>query len=247
MIDKDSILIDPDYQSTVNEKKAARITKDFYWPSFGTLSVAFRASTGEYYAFDGQHRGIGAKNRPEVIKVPCMVFNFDDITNEAEAWWLNNVMRNSPSAVDKFHNRLAVGDPAAVLCQSLCVSTNRTIASAGGGRQVQCIAQMMMWANEKPVELEFLWPLISLLSGNDPVHIRILSGLMYIESHLPYGVSLTQTKWRKKLHFVGVSGLLSEIVRAIEYEGGGGRQVWAQGIVKALNKKVQKNRLKLVV
>lgn len=64
----------------------------------------------------------------------------------------------------------------------------------------------------------------------------MVSGLHHIESKMPEGESLTDSRWRERVLQAGYERLLQAAGSAAAYHARGGAKVWADGMLKEMNK-----------
>jgi len=84
-LSKDVLQFDTSYQRPEITAFVWHIARNFSWKLFGTVSVSQRIN-GEYFVFDGQHRVLAARLRDDIDNIPCLVFNLDGVSEEAEAF-----------------------------------------------------------------------------------------------------------------------------------------------------------------
>ena len=99
MVDKNELRIDRMYQRETSLKRSRAIAANFNWCVFGALSVVQRMD-GKKYVVDGGHRSAAANLRPEIRRVPCVVFEFDSIEQEAKAFEMVNKHRRAMGGLE---------------------------------------------------------------------------------------------------------------------------------------------------
>lgn len=112
-LDKNLLNVDPTYQRSKSQVKVDTISREFSWPALGCILVALR-SDARYFVYDGQHRVMAAKRRDDVQELPCLVFHFDELSAEAQAFVQANTVRGAVSIVDKFRARIEANDADAL-------------------------------------------------------------------------------------------------------------------------------------
>lgn len=238
-IDKESLLIPPEYQREIDDAKVQDMAAKFSWPAFGVVSVAER--NDGFYVFDAGHRVAAAKRRADITTVPCMVYRLEDLAAEAQAFLTSN-HRRPVTAIEKFKAQLITGDKAVQLVAQLLEHTGRVARNTNGPDSVRCIRELTVLARKNASMLERLWPLIHKVHTGMPVSKVLVAGLFYIEERMPEGQSLTVGKWGKRLAEIGGAALMRGALSAASYFAKGGAMRWAQGILNVLNKGLQ-NRL----
>ncbi len=100
--------IDPREQRPLNDGAVQRLTEEFDWLVFETLSVRVTAS-GKYKVYEGQHRARAVQFVAPDTLVPCMVAKDKDFNASKAALKMAEGRRNH-SAFEKWRLRLAGGD-----------------------------------------------------------------------------------------------------------------------------------------
>lgn len=71
--------------------------------------------------------------------------------------------------------------------------------------------------------------------------------MVYIESNLPAGVSLTDKRWRERLIRIGCGDIEAAMANAAAFYSEGGARIWASGILQRVNRALKaENQLALV-
>jgi hypothetical protein len=234
MINKDYLTIDNTYQRNTTRTKALAIAREWSWIACSTITVALR--NGEYYVIDGQHRVSAAMRRSDIDDLPCLVFDVVEIAQEAKGFLTANTQRKPIYAHEKLRAMIVVGNQEALLVQELCELADRTITYNSSANTVGCCSAMLRWAKLDPSKLKNLWPLILMICEGNPLHNRILDGLMYIEERMPNGDSLTDKKWKHRLLKIGYTAFLDAAAKATSFFSAGGAKPWAIGMLEAINK-----------
>jgi len=106
------LLIDHSYQRPeLGPRVTSVVARNFNWAAFGSLVVMQRPN-GDKYVVDGQQRLMAARQRGDVDKVPCVVFQSDGPGHEALAFIELNVNRKNVSAQTKWRAAVMAGrDP----------------------------------------------------------------------------------------------------------------------------------------
>lgn len=233
---KTSLRVDHDYQRVGNQQKALAIAQRWSYTACGVIVVAKRTSDQGMYVIDGQHRVLAALKREDVQQLPCIVFESDGPKQEAAGFMDANTQRRMPTSQEKWRAQLMRGDQNTVFVNALITQAGRTVSNYAGPTTVRCLTSMLRAAENDREALGRLWPLIVELSIGQPLHERIFDGLMYVETHLPGGQSLTEKRWRERVFRITYQGLLDGAQRAATFYSRGGAKVWAIGMLEALNK-----------
>lgn len=240
MLHKSVLNVDHSYQRNGRDAKATRIASKFHWGHFAALVVSRRAD-GTYWVIDGQNRKLAADKRADVTMLPCVVFEGMSHVDEASAFLGSNVDRQPVNSLEKFRARLIVGEEPALFVQQLVQQSGRVISKG----DVHCVACLEYLASSTREELLRVWPVILELSAGTRISERLVEGLVYIESRLPPGTSLSDRKWRRRLAKLGANQLVERANLNVKVNGTGGAKIWAEGMLGALNSGLQKHRLEL--
>lgn len=237
MLPKKALKVAPEYQrvNEVVESKVLEIASEWSWMSCAALVVAYR--DGSYWVVDGQHRWCGAMRRPDIQELPCLIFETEDVTEEAVAFLGCNDKRKHVSAIAKHRARVVAGDPIAILVQQTFAELGlRVIKTATQANDIACVS----WAQKHAaIDAERFRKVLRVgaplcAADNMPVAEKILDGLIYLEANVPGGV--TSPRMAKRLRDVGAQRLLDGALRAASYFARGGGKVFATGMLDALNK-----------
>lgn len=110
-----SLRIDDAYQRLIATEDAQRVIKriaeNFTWRDFLAVVVGKRDDR-TLWVIDGQHR-LEAAKRLGIINVPCLIFPYDSIAEEAQTFVAINRDRRRVDAVDLFLASLTAGDEEA--------------------------------------------------------------------------------------------------------------------------------------
>jgi hypothetical protein len=246
-IDKNRLHVDESYQRDETPAKIKAIAAAWSWVACGAIIVGWRE--GVYWVIDGQHRVAAARRHAAIRELPCLVFQTADAKTEARGFLDANTLRKPITSMDRFKSLIAVDDPAALLVRGLLGEHGYTATNATnpGTRTVKCVTLLLYWAREDPALLTRTFPLIVEAAGGEVIYERVVDSILYIEQQLSgsdSGVSLARQPWRGRLVGLGSAGILEAAAKAAAFYARGGRKVWAQGVVEALNRGVR-NRLAL--
>lgn len=248
MIPVGELKVDTEYQRPLTGNRVDLIAKDWNWVACACITVALRgAGSGDYYVIEGQHRVAGAK-RAGIKELPCMVFESITHVDEAQGFLDSNTARRAMSVVDRYRALLVVKDPVALRVKELLAQAGRTPGMAGGqggksrpsaAREVSCLDYMMTAVAIDDATLTRLWPMVIEFCEGRLIAKNILQGLFYLERYL-VNTSLTERHWRRRLMQIGYDTVHKNIVETIAFEGKGGQATCAKGILRALNRGLQK-------
>lgn len=235
-IPKEKLLINhEDYQRLAADAKVLEIASEWSWAACGAIIVGHR--DGRYWVLDGQYRLLAALRRSDITAMPCMVFEMKDVREEAIAFLRANTNRKPITSRDRFKALISTEDDVALFVQELLEASSRTTDDRGGG--ARCLTALMSAARLYRAELVRIWPVIDKLCAGHPVHVHLLKAMIYVERHMPEGMSLADKKWRQRVLDAGFDEMLEFTRKAANLRDGGGDKVWAEGIVIRLNKGLQ--------
>lgn len=122
--------MDAEYQRSTDNQASQRlitsIAVNFDWRLCLPLVVSRREST--FAIIDGQHRFLAARMRGDLPDLPCCVFTFDSLEEEARMFIAMNRQRKAMNRLDDFHAALAAGDSIAHEIRQLVTDAGLTIA-----------------------------------------------------------------------------------------------------------------------
>ncbi len=238
-VDKTALLVDKQYQRDGTKNKIAEIAKHWSWVACGCLIVASRPDM-RLFVIDGQHRKVAADRRPDIKTLPCLIFEVEDVKQEAEGFLNANTLRKPMVAHEKFRALLMAGNPHAQFVNDLVSKSKRTIRAGSDGASVDCVSALMRVAQESKEVLARVWPIALLLCEGRLLHRDIIEGLCYIEKNCKNGASLMDAYWKKRVLHVGYDGLLMGARKSCEYHGKGGPKQVALGMVNAIHRGLSK-------
>lgn len=141
-LNKQIIESDGRYQRTTeNQKLIAAIRANFDWFAFGSLHVSFRED--KYWVVDGGHRLKGALCRPDVDLIPCLVFRFDSVSEEAKAFLTINEGRSPVKTVDRFRASLTAEDADCIAIDAFLKSAGYRISKGPQKECLECITTLL--------------------------------------------------------------------------------------------------------
>jgi uncharacterized protein YijF (DUF1287 family) len=240
MLDKQRIQIDASYQRTANDRKIKELTSKWSWIACGSITVAKR--NGEYWAIDGQHRVLAAMRRSDITAMPCMIFDTEEVSEEAQGFLNANKNRKPVSAIAAHRAQVVAGDMLAIRLQALLDHLGLVIQdSPHAPFGIRCIAQARRQAAEDFDRFRDVLTLCVDLAKADSIVIteRLIDGLGYLNKNVEGGFR-DNARLRKRIHEIGGRRLLEGAARAAAYFSKGGAKVFAAGMLDVLNKGLQR-------
>lgn len=238
MIPKHELQVNSDYQRTLLPAKVAKMSSSWSWVACGVISVALRANA--FWVIDGQHRLMAAMRRADITDLPCIVYESDDVQEEATGFLNINTARRPMSAVDQLRAATVAGDPAAQQFTALCERLGLRIVSNGKAPHT---IRAAAWGREHivkdPAATAIVVELAAELATADgiPVQERLLDGLWHIHQH--GNVNLLDSRLRQRIKLRGAKELFEAAGRASALYNQGGPRIFAIGMLTAINKNLQ--------
>lgn len=237
-IDKFLLHVDHDYQrDDVNESRVFDIAKNWSWTACGTLSVA-RRPDGQLWVFDGQHRLLAARKREDIQTLPCLVFDVSECREEARSFVEANTNRGPMKASSKFKGRLAAEEANALRVAAALSEVGYRVGKTGPGT-LQCIAAVeRAFSKDYDTAMAALTTCVDICKG-DPIKANVFSGLFALETHLRKEGgrdSILTGHIRTKLLSTTQDALMAKTRESAAYNGKSGEKVYAEGIVRFINK-----------
>jgi hypothetical protein len=234
---KHLLLVDDSYQRSASPAKVKKIASEWSWVACSVIVVAQRAS-GEFFVIDGQHRVIAAKQRSDISDLPCVVFEIDDIADEARGFLNVNTERKPMASIGKFKASIAASDPLAVFVNDTLVGLDIKIRNdSKTPMSVKSLALLMHIANQDKQAFKVTMEVCAKLCSNHPIQEMLVHGLFYLHTN---GVDLSGKEIRQRMNSVGVTALLDGSKRAAAFFARGGAKVFATGMLEAINKGLRK-------
>jgi len=134
MVNPREVVIDPRYQRQKKNALIQQIAQSPSWEAFG-VPTCFRRSNGMLYVADGQQRiaGLLQSEKPPKL-IPVIVFDIQDVKEEAEVFSRINEWRKSLQPLEKHRAKIVSGDPPTLAIERAVVGVGFTIDNAQGTR-----------------------------------------------------------------------------------------------------------------
>jgi len=247
-IPKGLINIDHTYQRAgINNGRVLKIAKDWSWVACSVVVVAQRPD-GSYWAVDGQHRVLGARKRPDITELPCLVFVVEKIEEEAAAFVELNTMRGPVKSIDAFKAKVLAGDPVALEIDRMVRSEGYSVGKGQAEFRVGCVGAFDNLMRVDADLVRRLWPLIAEIHAGEVIYDRTLRGLFHLESTLRRrgdDQSVFDDRNRAALVKAGPRKIAQAIHAAVNSYGKGGERSYALGCLEVLNARRKSNRIEL--
>ncbi|QDV78042.1 DUF262 domain-containing protein [Botrimarina mediterranea] len=251
LIDKRQLVVDPSYQRDLRSSKVQEIVAEFSWAAFGVVLVALR-SDGKYYVYDGQHRVMAAMLIEHLSVLPCLVFSFDDLPEEARAFVLTNTKRGAMSAGEKFTARVIANDPDAMMIAGILSRNGLRVATSRGDKSegaIKCVdAVESTYKRGGGDHLDRVLRIAKRVCRSTMPQKRLVSALSLLDRHLQKTerTSIERSDIVEKLETLGVNELLLAMTRMAEFEGTSNPRTWMAGLIKAINSGKRSRRIEQI-
>ena len=100
------------------------------------------------------------------------------------------------------------GDPAATLVKELIDISGRNVGSTGPNA-IACVRALYVAAQAKPAVLRAVWGLILKTCERHEIPAMLVRAVMFIETHLPDGVSILSPRWLNRIQEIGAAELVA--------------------------------------
>lgn len=234
-INKHDLRTNPEYQRQLLLSKVREMASSWSWLACSAITVGLR--NGVWWVIDGQHRVAAALRRSDITELPCVVFEVEDVRDEAKGFLDINSLRKSMTSVDRLRAKAVAGDEAAKQFAQLCERLGLTITPNGNSPgSIKSAGWGMRRMAEDSVTTTIVMELATELSAADHVMVqeKLLGGLWYL--HKNCEVDLTDAKFRQRIKARGAKSLIEEANKASAFYSRGGDKVWAIGMLNAVNK-----------
>lgn len=235
MINKHDLRVNPEYQRALLPGKVQKMSASWSWLACSVITVGLRGDI--WWVIDGQHRVMAAIRRADITELPCIVFELEDVRNEARGFLDINDLRKAMTSVDRLRASAVAGDEAAKQFEVLCRKLGLTLTANGNAPgTIKCARWGMRQMAEDPVTTTIVMELATDLSAADHIMVqeKLLQGLWYIHKHCE--VNLTDAKLRQRIKMRGAKSLIEEAIKASAFYARGGGKVWAIGMLNGINK-----------
>lgn len=240
-VNKTDLHIDHSYQRELkSSQKVIDIAKKFDWMRCGVLRVVLRPD-GRAVIVDGQHRGCAALLRDDIESLPCIVFEWDSLSDEARAFVEVNTMQARVGAWHRHRAGLVSQDPTALAAERVVRDHGYEFtATTESGRTIKAVSLVHRMVQKDEDVAAKTVELAADMAAGEPLKAKLLGALHWIGERDPDLFSATH---RNRLRELGPDVLLTEIERHRMIVGKGGAKVYAEAVLKLLNKGRRSNRL----
>lgn len=240
-ISKRKLVVGAEYQRDATtpaaKAKIIAIASEWDWMACGIIVVA--KVDGKFRVIDGQHRKYGADRRSDIDLLPCVVFEPEEIAEEALAFLRLNTLNKPMSAIDKHRARLVAEDESAAKIDETLnrLGLNLTKRASKAG-DFGAISWAYKKASEDFANFEAVVEATAEICAADgmPIPEKLLDGMWHLNQVIEGG--LNNARLRTRIRHVGAQRLYDGAIRAAAYFARGGARVFATGMIDVLNKGV---------
>lgn len=231
-VDKNELYVDHAYQRDQNEAKIIEMARSWSWMACGAILVALRHD-GSHFVFDGQHRVMAARKRIDITTLDCLVFEVDELQDEADGFLKSNTLRKPVSMMAKFKALIVCNDANAVAVSRLLESLDMTVDKNQKPNSFNALAWAVKAHAKDKKAFELTMRVVrNIAADKHYVHESICRGLFLLATKYD---ALGDAKFVRRLNQVGYQELYDGIYRAAQYYKKGGDKVWSQGILDTIN------------
>jgi len=237
LIPPHQINIDPVYQRIANHRKVIELARDWNWVACGCIAVV-RRPDGTFVTPDGSHRVLAARKRSDIKHLPCLVWNMNDVCDEAQAFLALNTHRKPVEATDKYRAALVANDPVAIDVQRVLDLHGYKIQKGDGEMTVAGIAGLQESCKDDPALFSELFAMVVSIAKGAHIPTDVFLGLNYIERALRERNdpnSMLSSEVIEKLSKIGIDNLHRSCRKDAHAYGRGGKKVWATAILREIN------------
>lgn len=233
-IDKNEIHVDETYQRLANQTKALALARDWSWAACGAIIVVER--DGKFWAIDGQHRVLGAKNRSDIKTLPCLVFELEGFAEEAQTFLDTNTNRRPLSAIDRFRAQVVSGNATALIVKKtldecgLIITKSPTLPT-----HIKCIGSCMYMALNDEAAFRVVMKTAAAVTTGKQVADMVLRGLFHIQTRCE-PCNLCDKRVYDRVCNLGAENLIGAAQRAAVFYQSNTPKTWAFGMVEIINK-----------
>jgi len=231
-VNKNILTVAPEYQRQASPSLIKSIKDSWDWIAAGALIVSKRDN--HHFVIDGQHRLRAAQAKPEIDKLPCVIFENLTLAEEATRLAIINSQRKNMTAIDKFNARLKGNDSTATYVFNRISSFKFTINKMGTNT-ISCVNNLMSCAKTNKARLDRVLQIVVRLFKYDHVDARAFKGLEYLDTK----ISLADERLQNRILEIGKSEIMAGIKAAMYRIDNHHARTCAMGIMDVVNKNLR--------
>lgn len=241
-IKKSDLEIDFTYQrERESQTTIENMVKGWSWIACGTLRVGLRPD-GTMVVIDGQGRKLAADQRDDIDTLPCMVYEVSTVAEEANAFLRVQKYRKALRGYQTHKAARAGGNEVAIEVEKIVQSHGLTIQNNTGDGSFRAIATATALYRRNEARFRNIMAVAVKLCGGNPITKEILQGLFALDHHLvevgceDSGNGLFARHNLDTLYSLGLKAVSDSIKEARAFATYGGERVYAEGIIRVVNK-----------
>lgn len=242
LINKNKLKIDSRYQRDASDQKVMKIVKFFDWKKFGVLSVSERPD-GFFWIIEGGHRARAAFYRDEIKELPCLVFEMENLAEEAEVFFGMNTFRTNVAAYNKFTAQLTYGDKDALTVQAILNKHGYELTrhSTNKPGSIQAIGTMMQLVKRDSELFDRVFDLAKKISANNAIPAYLLRGIFCLAiKMLQKNIDIFENGYKEKLLSYNLDAIHMTINSEKLIKKSGGELVEASALLSIINENKKK-------
>jgi hypothetical protein len=234
MIAKTDLHVDKTYQREAFKFKIMEIASAWSWIACGAIVVGKRNE--QFWVIDGQHRVVASMRRSDITHLPCVVFDTEDVRQEARGFLAANTLRKPISAMQKRNALVAAGDDLAMFVDKTCAELGiKLTRHPKCGMETNSISALMSKASANRQSFADCLSICAELSADQdqPIPAKLFLAISYINDR-------HEIKADKRLSYriraKGLRSLVDAAMRASAFFLSSNPKTWAKGIIDEINK-----------
>lgn len=240
MINKGDLNLEGKYQRGgvfgISKAKVLDIAREWDWKAFGVLAVIKRAD-GSLWVYDGGHRLRASFYRDDIEELPCMVFECNDLKEEAKAFVVTNTMVSNVSAFHLHRASVLAGEPLALAVEGVVEKYGYTPTDAkkrGGFGAIGTLRSLVTL--DAAMADKVFAACVRIAVDQEPISGEVLEAIFYCQQKLGSRADILEGEHLEKLIQEGLKGIQIAIRREKHIVGKGGTSVTAKAVLDLLNK-----------
>jgi hypothetical protein len=235
LLAKSVLNVDDRYQRGQTSHEAVkRIARDWDWSLFGVIKIAKRPD-GTFWVFDGGHRTRAAFFRSDINDLPCIVFEWSDVADEARAFIAGARTSTRISSLDTFRAATVAMEPDACRTAALIKSLGmKVVQRATHQNELKCIHTIQNAVAENEEKATKCLQVCQVMAGDEPISGSVFRALFCLAQH--FNGRDVISEFSEPLQQL-TQAEAEKAIRQLKAEiGKGGQTIAAKAIVGLLNK-----------
>ncbi len=243
-INKNKLQIDGRYQRRQKKSLVSHIAQNWNWQKFGSLIVSERKDKS-YWVVDGGHRATASFYRTDILNLPCVVYRFKNLAEEAKIFSEINQRREAVKAQDIYRSDNFAQEAPAVATEKILTECGYNIRKNSKGKgSFAAIGTLHRITKENPELAHKTFKACSQIAEGRHFPAEILNGLFYLaKKQHSNGVDIFESNyWISNLIKTGVTGCRQAIQEKKKLFYRTGPNICARALMDIMNKR-KRNKL----